>query len=197
MNDTPSDVIHRPLGYAERLARRPLSDIDLAVIHCTELPDLDTARIYGERIHYPESQTGNSGHYYIDRNGRTECWVDVSRIAHHVRSHNARSIGIELVNSGRWPDWFASGAQKMTEPYPDAQIDALLTLLDRLLGDLPVLRYIAGHEDLDRGMVPATDLPDSQVRSKRDPGPMFPWARVIGACGLERLHELAPGENSP
>ena len=104
------------------------------VIHCTELPDLATAREYGERVLYAESGTGNSGHYYIDRDGRCHRYVAPDRIAHHVRGYNPRSIGIELVNSGRYPHWLDSRHQAMDEPYPDAQIDALIALLQRVAG---------------------------------------------------------------
>src|SRR5690349_2752205 len=115
----------RPLPYADRLAPRAPADIDLVVVHCTELPDLAMAREYGERVHY-DAGTGNSGHLYIDRDGRVERWVPYDRVAHHCRGYNPRSIGIELVNTGRWPDWFDSRRQAMTEPYPEAQIDALI-----------------------------------------------------------------------
>ena len=68
----PAPTIHaRHLPYAELLAARAPDAIDTVVIHCTELPDLATAREYGERVLY-ESGTGNSGHYYIDRDGRIE-----------------------------------------------------------------------------------------------------------------------------
>ncbi|QDW66201.1 N-acetylmuramoyl-L-alanine amidase [Luteimonas granuli] len=178
-----------PLPYEELLDARPLRQIDLVVVHCTELPDLATARGFGERVLYPASGTGNSGHWYIDREGRVERWVDPARVAHHVRGFNARSIGVELVNSGRWPDWLDSRRQAMEEPYPDAQIEALLSLLATLSVDLPALRWIAGHEDLDTGLVPASDDPAVQVRRKLDPGPLFPWARVLAATPLQRLEK--------
>ncbi|MFN9967576.1 MAG: hypothetical protein ACK52N_12130, partial [Lysobacteraceae bacterium] len=47
--------------------------------------------------------------------------------------------------------------------------------------------WIAGHEDLDTARVPASDDPSATVWRKRDPGPMFPWARVLADCGLARL----------
>ena len=93
-----------PLPYVDALAARELAEIDTVVIHCTELPDLATARDYGERILYPASGTGNSGHYYIDRDGGIDEYVPPERIAHHTRGWNPRSIGIELVNIGRFPD---------------------------------------------------------------------------------------------
>ena len=176
----------QPLPYVERLQSRGLADVDLVVIHCTELPDLATSREYGERIVHA-SGTGNSGHYYIDRDGRIARYVPDDRVAHHVRGHNEHSIGIELVNAGRWPDWFDSRRQVMAEPYPDIQIDALLNLLAHLCAALPNLQKIAGHEDLDTGCVAASDDPAKQVRRKLDPGPMFPWPRVMAGCGLEWL----------
>lgn len=176
---TAADPRQRPLPYVERLERRDPSAIELVVIHCTELPDLRTARVYGERIHYAGSQTGNSGHFYIDRNGHCEQWVPLDRVAHHVRGHNSSSVGIELVNRGRYPDWLDSRRQNRFEAYPEAQIDGLLALLASLRDALPTLTRIAGHEDLDRERVAASDDPTKTVRRKRDPGPTFPWPRVL------------------
>jgi N-acetylmuramoyl-L-alanine amidase len=159
----------------------------MVVIHCTELPDLPTAREYGEAIHYTESQTGNSGHYYIDRNGAVELWVRPQFVAHHVRGHNAHSIGIELVNLGRYPDWLHWANQRMSEAYPARQIASLVQLLRMLKTQIPSLRHIAGHEDLDRTKVSATDDPNRRVLRKRDPGPLFPWPALLESTQLERF----------
>lgn len=179
------DIRHDPLPYAAALTRRALTEVDLVVIHCTELPNLAAARVFGERVLYEASGTGNCGHYYIDRDGRTEQWVPPHRVAHHVRGHNERSLGIELVNRGRYPDWFDSRHQEMTEPYPADQVAALIALLGELRRELPSLRWVAGHEELDLDTVPASDNPSLQVRRKRDPGPLFPWPEVLAACGLQ------------
>ncbi len=176
-----------PLPYHEHLTSRAADAIDLVVIHCTELPDLATARAYGERVIYADAGTGASGHYYIDRDGRIVCWVDKLRNANHTRGFNPRSVGIELVNRGRWPNWYATDAQVMTEPYPAAQIDALVQLINALHQQLPSLRWIAGHEDLDTTLVPASDDPRATVPRKRDPGPLFPWAAVLARIPLARL----------
>ena len=186
-------VIHdQPLPYVARLELRDPANIDLVVIHCTELPDLATAREYGERIVHP-SGTGNSGHYYIDRDGSVFRYATDDRVAHHTRGYNDRSIGIELVNIGRYPDWVDSHRQVMTEPYPDAQVGALLSLLAHSRTTLPNLRYIAGHEDLDTDLVEASDDASKRVQRKLDPGPLFPWPRVMKACGLQRLeHRTTP-----
>ncbi len=176
-----------PLPYASKLEARDLSQVDLVVIHCTEVPTLAESREFGERILHADSGTGNSGHYYIDRDGAIHQYVLAERIAHHVRGYNPRSIGIELVNGGRYPHWLDSRRQAMQEPYPDAQITALAGLLQQLQHALPGLAFIAGHEDLDTGHEPASDDPSILVPRKRDPGPMFPWERVMASTALQRL----------
>lgn len=176
-----------PLPYATRLDARDPATIDLVVIHCTELPDMAMAREYGERIHHEAAQTGNCGHYYIDRDGRAVRFVADDRIAHHVRGWNARSLGVELVNNGRYPHWGDSRHQAFCEPYAGAQVQALLALLQQLRHRHAGLRWIAGHEELDRRLEPATDDPAILLPRRRDPGPMFPWQEVLARCGLERL----------
>ncbi|HEX6832118.1 MAG TPA: N-acetylmuramoyl-L-alanine amidase, partial [Rudaea sp.] len=91
----PADfVIHnQPLSYESRLDARTLDSVDLVVIHCTELPDLATAREYGERIRYETTRTGNSGHYYIDTDGSVHRYVAPERIANHTYRYNAHTIG--------------------------------------------------------------------------------------------------------
>ena len=176
-----------PLPYEQKLDARPLSQIDLVVVHCTETPTLASAREFGERVLYEASGTGNSGHYYIDRDGRVLLYVRPDRVAHHVRGHNPRSIGIELVNTGRYPHWRDSKHQAMDEPYPGAQIAALIALLAHLQAQFPSVKFIAGHEDLDREMEQALDDPTVQVPRKRDPGPLFPWGRIMQTVRWERL----------
>lgn len=176
-----------PLPYEQRLAERPSAAIDLVVMHCTELPDLAMARVYGERIHYPEAGTGNSGHYYVDRDGSLHRWVADDRVAHHTRGCNPRSIGIEMINLGRYPNWGDSRHQQFSEPYTAAQIDALLALLQQLRDAHPTIRYIAAHADLDRRLEPASDDPSIQLPRRVDPGPLFPWDVVVAGSGLQRL----------
>lgn len=176
-----------PLPYEARLLRRSLSDVDLVVIHCTELPDLAMAREFGERIRYETSQTGNSGHYYIDFDGTIHRFVADSRVAQHTYGYNPRSIGIEIANIGRYPHWGDSRHQAFTTPYTKAQIEALLTLLRQLRNDIPSLRYIAGHEDLDRRLEPASDDPSIMLPRRQDPGPLFPWDEIVPTAGLERI----------
>ena len=179
-------IVDRLLPYVDRLEKRAIESIRLIVIHCTELPDLATARDYGERALYA-SGTGNSGHYYIDRDGAIERWVPENRIAHHVRDCNAESIGIELVNTGRWPDWYDTRQQQSGEPYPMLQIAALIGLIAELSSRFPSLVAVAGHEDLDQSLIAASDAPTQFVKRKRDPGPSFPWLQVLSAINLPRV----------
>lgn len=181
------DIHHAPLPYEERLPERAPLAIDLVVMHCTELPDLAMARQYGEVVHYTATQTGNSGHYYVDRDGAVYRYVADVRVANHTRGYNPRSIGIEMINLGRYPDWNDSRHQQFTEPYTRAQIDTLLTLLRQLKSDNANLRYIAAHADLDRRREPASDDASVMLPRRVDPGPLFPWSEVIAGSGLERL----------
>lgn len=183
MADFPVHCRHLP--YVSRLDSRSAENIDLVIVHCTELPDLVTARQYGEKIVYEHSLTGNSGHYYIERSGLIEEWVPPDRIAHHTRGYNPRSIGIELDNMGRYPDWYDSRRQRMTRGYPAAQLDSLVALLQRLCDRLPALRWISGHSDLDRSRIEASDNPSLKVFRKRDPGPMFPWDDFMPLISLD------------
>jgi N-acetylmuramoyl-L-alanine amidase len=184
-------ALPRPLSYAASLPLRSPEAVDLVVIHCTELPDLEMAREFGERVLYEASGTGNSGHYYLDRDGHVEEWVPPNRVAHHTRGFNERSIGIELVNRGRYPEWFDSKHQQMTEPYDTQQVRSLIELLLMLEHEMPSLQWIAGHESLDTAEVVSTDSPDVLVRRKRDPGPLFPWDTIMGAVGLRKLENSA------
>jgi N-acetylmuramoyl-L-alanine amidase len=182
----PTTILDQPLPYTALLPERAASAVELVVIHCTELPDLAMAREYGERVQH-DNGTGNSGHYYIDRDGAVCRYVPGTRVANHVRSHNPNSIGIELVNLGRYPHWWDSRHQQMEEPYSEIQITALNDLLTQLRMEFPNLRQIAGHEDLDTALMPASDDPARQIRRKLDPGPCFPWDAIVPACGLQRL----------
>ena len=179
-------TIHdQPLPYVAQLPARDADIVDMVVIHCTELPDLATAREYGEKALH-ENATGNCGHYYVDRDGAIYRYVPETRVANHVRGHNAASVGIEMVNLGRYPHWWDSRHQTMTEPYTEAQLVALEWLLHYLRQQLPNLRAIAGHAELDTDSMPASENPALTVSRKLDPGPLFPWDRMLRASGLTR-----------
>ena len=186
-------MIVNHLPYVPRRDKRPLDQVGLVVVHCTELPDIATAREYGERIHHESSRTGNSGHYYIERNGQVHEWVPPDRVAHHVRGFNQDSIGIELDHPGRYPDWFDSRRQELRTPYTRAQLDNLVRLVNSLRSAIPSIRFASGHDRLDTERVPSSDQPGVTVRRKVDPGPLFPWDRFLAATGLEFFEpESAP-----
>ena len=178
-------IIQQPLPYHQKLQLRTMDDVDTVVIHCTELPTLKLAREFGEQVWYA-SNTGNSGHYYIDRDGAIYQYVADERVANHTRGFNERSIGIELINVGRYPDWYHHDKQQLSESYSGAQITSLKDLLKDLQGQYPQLTTIAGHEDLDTALMAAEDVPTKQIRRKVDPGPFFPWNEVLAEVSLQR-----------
>ena len=102
-----------------------------------------------------------SAHYLVARDGRVVYMVDEGLRAWHAgesywggnRDINSASIGVELDNDG-------------AEPYPDAQIAALLALLDDLKTRwrIPAANFV-GHGDVAPGR-------------KVDPGANFPWRRL-------------------
>ena len=195
MKDVPR-IIPRFLPYVHLLAKRPLDRLRLIVIHCTELPTLELSRQFGEQVHYADG-TGNSGHYYIDPQGQIQEYVPLDRVAHHVKGFNAASIGIELVNTGRYPHWHHSQHQTMHAPYPRQQIAALCQLLHFLCEQLPGVTHIAGHEVLDTQHVCASDNPKRSVARKCDPGPKFPWDEVMSSLHLARILEKEQAQNMP
>ena len=70
------------------------------------MPTLALSREYGgTHSLYAGSQTGNSGHYYIDRDGTVVMYVRPERVANHVRGYNTRSVGIEAGQHRRYPYW--------------------------------------------------------------------------------------------
>jgi N-acetylmuramoyl-L-alanine amidase len=181
MNDEKQglQIIEQLLPYNERLEQRDPSTLDLIVLHCTELPTLKMARQYGERIVLQETKTGLSGHYYIDRDGKIYRYVSDNRMARHVIGFNSNSIGIEVVNLGRYPNWFHSSHQTCTEPYTVAQIASVQDLLHFLKQKYPQIQKIARHSDLDTNWITAEDDPTVQIRRKVDPGPLYPWDDLV------------------
>jgi N-acetylmuramoyl-L-alanine amidase len=172
-------IINDLLPYNDNLEKRDVQTIDMIVLHCTELPTLEEARQHGERIRYKESKTGNSGHYYINRDGHIYRYVEDNRVAHHVIGYNQRSIGIEIVNTGRYPHWFLSTHQVPTEEYTQAQIKSVIDLITYLKNRYPDISGLKRHSDLDLEKITAEDNPGILIRRKIDPGPLFPWEKVL------------------
>jgi N-acetylmuramoyl-L-alanine amidase len=101
--------------------------------------------------------------------------VDETRRAYHAgvsnwKSYtnlNSSSIGIEIVN----PGYTETPQGRLWHPYPQAQIDQLIVLLQDI-----VLRH---------GILPEDILAHSDIAPQRksDPGPLFPWPQ-LAAAGL-------------
>ncbi len=141
--------------------------VDMLVLHYTDTPDTATAL---DLLTDPATKV--SAHYLVDTDGRIYALVREDRRAWHagvaswrgVADINACSIGIELQNRGH-----SSAGPDGPEPYPDAQIAALVRLARdiRSRHDIPDHR-ILGHSDV------------APLR-KQDPGAHFPWSRLAEA----------------
>ena len=129
-----------------------------------------------------------SSHYLIGDQPQPQLYrlVDEDRRAWHVGESawqgrtwlNASSIGVEIVHPGYRTR--ADGSREWL-PYPPAQIDLLIALLQELVErhQLPP-DSILGHSDV---------APQRKV----DPGPLFPWRRLAEA-GLIRWPDAAAVE---
>lgn len=79
---------------------------------------------------------------------------------------NASSIGIEIVNAGDQP---GPDGRSTFAPYPPAQIDLLLRLVQDIVSRHQIRPdRVLGHSDI---------APQRKV----DPGPLFPWQRLADA----------------
>ncbi len=134
--------------------------VTMVVLHYTGMPDAASALA---RLSDPEAKV--SAHYVIAEDGQIVRMVDEAKRAWHagksfwrgVTDINSASVGIEIVNPGHEFGY---------RPFPVAQIDALIPLLQEI-----TLRYritrgnVVGHSDI----APAR---------KDDPGELFPWERL-------------------
>jgi N-acetylmuramoyl-L-alanine amidase len=133
------------------------SGVRFVVIHYTGMKSADDAL---NRLCDPAAKV--SAHYLIDDDGTVFRMVPEDERAWHAgvsywrgeRDLNGASIGIELTNPGH--DWGY-------RPFPDAQIEALTTLL----GDIR-----ARHRIAPDGLLAHSDIAPSR---KIDPGELFPW----------------------
>ncbi|WP_340587235.1 N-acetylmuramoyl-L-alanine amidase [Erythrobacter alti] len=149
----------------------------MVVLHYTEMKPVDTAI---SRMCDPEAQV--SAHYCITEEGEVVRLVPEDKRAWHAgasywRGHkdvNSASIGIEMDHPGH-----ALGYREFSE----AQIDALVPLLHRIVRDHDIPRAnVVGHSDV----APARKI---------DPGELFPWDRLAeyGLC-LPRPEKLERGD---
>ena len=151
--------------------------IQMVVLHYTEMKPVENAI---DKMCNPESKV--SAHYLITEEGEVVRLVDEANRAWHAgvsfwRGHkdvNSASIGIELDHPGH-----AGGYR----PFADAQFEALVPLLHRIVKDHDIPRAnVVGHSDVAPGR-------------KIDPGELFPWDRLAeyNLC-LPRPEKLERGD---
>ena len=167
----------RFVSWFDKLPRRELEDITTIVLHATEIPQLDAAWDYAEHS-AGEDPVGVCGHLYIDRDGSWSWFVPIDRIANHARGHNKHSVGIELVNNGRYPDHFDSRNQEPRDPFPARQLASLKRALTELRLACPNVRLLVRHSDIDQATRPSSNDRTQRVRRRIDPGPQFPWEEI-------------------
>ena len=149
---------------------------DMIVLHYTGMP---TGQAALARMCDPASKV--AAHYMVEEDGRVFRLVAEERRAWHAgvsfwkgeRDMNAVSVGVEIVNPGHEFGY---------RPFADAQIEAVIGLLDAIRGrwTIPDSR-ILGHSDV-------------APTRKEDPGELFPWARLAQAGhGLWVEPDPAPG----
>jgi hypothetical protein len=166
------------LASAPALARKTgparTQPIDMVVIHATGGPTCDantgqaiwvTAGTLEDNLRTIEAHPTLGIHYMIDRDGTLRTSVPEHQVAHHVLTHSARSIAVELVNDGDGRD-----------PFATAQIDALVALLKDIVRRHGITRAgIVRHSDLDRSILPCAP----EQRRKVDPGDAYPHHAVL------------------
>ena len=151
--------------------------ISMVVLHYTDMPSAEAALT---RLCDPAAKV--SAHYVITEEGEVVRLVDESMRAWHAgmsywrgkANVNGCSIGIELANPGHTCGY---------RPFPDAQIDALVPLLHRIVHDYDIPRAnIVGHSDI-------------APQRKLDPGELFPWERLAQyRLALPRPEKLELGD---
>ncbi|MDP5102853.1 MAG: N-acetylmuramoyl-L-alanine amidase [Erythrobacter sp.] len=157
--------------------------ISMVVLHYTEMKPVETAL---ERMCDPAASV--SAHYCITEDGEVIRLVPEARRAWHAGASfwrgipdvNSASIGIELDHPGHAPE---NGGYR---GFADAQIDALIPLLARIVKQYDVPRAnVVGHSCV------------APMR-KVDPGELFPWDRLAqyNLC-LPRPISLAAGNPFP
>ena len=134
--------------------------VSMIVLHYT---GMETGEAAIERLRDPVAKV--SSHYLVAEDGTILRLVDEGKRAWHAgRSHwrgtedvNAISIGIEIVNPGHEHGY---------RPFAEAQVDALLPLVSAIKERHGITRgNVVGHSDI-------------APTRKRDPGELFPWARL-------------------
>jgi len=159
--DGGDELVHREVFSPNHNDRT--APISMVVLHYTEMKPVETAIA---RMCDPAASV--SAHYCITEEGEVIRLVPEARRAWHAGASfwrgipdvNSASIGIELDHPGHAPE---NGGYC---PFADAQIDALLPLLARMVQQYDIPRAnVVGHSDV------------APMR-KIDPGELFPWDRL-------------------
>ncbi len=105
-------------------------------------------------------------HYVIDKSGQVEAGVPENQIANHAKGNNTDSIGIELVNRGDGVD-----------VYTEQQLGMLVAALRSITKRWGIPKSgIVGHASVDERYF---ECAGRRIKTKPDPGPAFPWERVL------------------
>ena len=137
--------------------------VSVLVLHYTAISTCEESLV---RLCDATNEAGRvSAHYLVDRDGSIYNLVDESKRAWHagvgswagMNAINDCSIGIEIVNAGLTADG-------KREPFPDAQIDAVIKLCKDIQSRYPI-KYVLGHSDV-------------APQRKQDPGEAFPWKKL-------------------
>lgn len=158
------ELVHRVMPSPNHNDRT--AQINMLVLHYTEMKPVETAL---DKLTDPDA--GVSAHYLITEQGEVIQLVSEAKRAWHagasywrgIKDVNSASIGIELDHPGH-----AGGYR----PFADAQFDALVPLVARIVEDYDIPRAnVVGHSDV------------APLR-KIDPGELFPWERLAeyGLC---------------
>lgn len=159
-----SELVHAVL-HSPNFDERALP-ISMVVLHYTEMKPVEAAL---GKLTNPDAKV--SAHYLITELGVVTQLVPEDKRAWHAgasywRGHkdvNSASIGIELDHPGHGGGY---------RPFADAQFEALVPLLSRIVKDYDIPRAnVVGHSDVAPGR-------------KIDPGELFPWERLAeyGLC---------------
>lgn len=170
IEDRPSPHLSRGRDGQPRPRRAPISAV---VLHDTRGKTAESALRWFED---PASKV--SAHFVIDRDGTTYRCVADEHVAWHAGTSelwgdpdvNEYSVGIELVD------------QDDADPYPDAQLGALIELAVDLCWRYRIpLNRVVGHQHVAR--------PRGR---KTDPGRDFPFWEVLVAVGAQLGARMEP-----
>jgi N-acetylmuramoyl-L-alanine amidase len=176
-----SSALANPSGPPRRRA------VDAVVIHSLGGPDCLNGTVFHRQIEGTAAEwaafftrlPGVSIHYVIDRAGALATSLPEDQVASHAIGWNQRSISIELVNNGDGKD-----------PFPDAQMTALLRLVREIRQRHPAVRVenFRRHSDVDVSTFPERrhGIACTKFRRKLDPGDAFPWEEFLAAARAGR-----------